>query len=236
MICDIVIPLGNGSPLDNYELRYCLRSIQKYLLDFRRVYIVGECPDFIHNVVHIPYPDKSKYKQKNILKKILRACQEEGLSDEFMFFNDDHFLLQEESALLYPHYVSGTIESEIKRCVGDYRTCLINTLAALKDLSTWNFDCHYPIRYNKRDFENVMGFYDWDIPHGYVIKSLYCNTLNIQPEMVLDGKINDAISQEMLDEIVSTRPCMSTSNYALTNIVKRKLEMLFPEKSVYELP
>lgn len=231
---DIVIPLGNGSPLGDIELRYALRGIQKYLTGYGRVYIVGECPKFIKNVVHIPFPDKSKYKQKNILRKILRACEDENLSSDFMMFNDDHYLLCEEEASEYPYYAHGTIESEIVRCKGDYKASLINTLSALKDLSTWNFDCHFPIKYNKEQFTNVMSFYDWSVPHGYVIKSLYCNTLNIQPVMTIDGKVHDAIKQDKLDEIISTRTCFSTSNYALTNIVKRKLDALFPEKSVYE--
>lgn len=231
---DVVIPLNNDSPLDNLELKYCLRSIQKYLLGFRRVYIIGECPDFIHNVVHIPFEDKSKYKQKNILRKILRACEEESLSRDFMFFNDDHYLLMEDFAFDFPYYAQGTIESEIVRCKGDYKQSLVNTMSALKELSTWNFDVHFPIKYNKEQFVNVMSFYDWDVPHGYVIKSLYCNTLNINPIMTRDGKVYDAISQEKLDEIILTRNCFSTSNYALTNIVKRKLDDLYPDKSVYE--
>jgi hypothetical protein len=234
-VIDCIIPLGNGSPLDDIELRYALRAIQKHLTDFRRVYIVGECPMFIHNVVHIPYPDKSKYKQKNIVNKILRACEEESLSDDFIFFNDDHYLLENVSAMLFPYYACGTIESEIKRCKGEYRTALINTLSALKDVSTWNFDAHFPIRYNKEQFKNLMSFVDWNVPYGYVIKSLYCNLLNIQPVNVKDGKVHDAISQHDLDEIVSTRSVWSTSNYALTNIVKRKMQELYPEKSVYEL-
>jgi hypothetical protein len=234
MICDVVIALGKDSPLDDLELRYALRGIQANLLDYRRIYVVGEKPSFLKNVVHIPFPDKSKYKQKNILRKILRACEEEKLSNEFMFFNDDHFLLKQESALLYPYYYTGSIESEIIRCRGDYRQSLINTLSVLKDLSTYNFDTHYPIRYNKEQFVNVMGFYDWNVPHGYVIKSLYCNTLNVVPEPALDGKIHDAIAPDKLEELVSTRSCISTSNYALTNIVKNKLNWLFPEPSVYE--
>lgn len=232
---DVVIPLGNGSPLDNLELRYALRGIQKYLTGYRRVYIVGELPDFIHNVVHIPFKDTSKYKQKNIMRKIQRACEEESLSKEFMMFNDDHFLLMEEEASEYPFYAHGMIEAEIKRCNGDYKNSLINTLSVLKDLSTWNFDCHQPIRYDKDQFVNIMSYYDWSVPHGYVIKSLYCNALNIQPTMLgSDAKVHDAISQGALDEMVSTHTCFSTSNYALTNIVKRKLDALFPEKSVYE--
>jgi hypothetical protein len=230
---DCVIPLGNGSPLDDIELRYALRAIQKHLQDYRRVYIVGELPSFIHNVVHIPYPD-GKWKQRNIYRKILRACQEESLSDEFMFFNDDHFLTENVSAMMFPYYITGTIESEIKRCRGDYRAALINTLSALKDLSTWNFDCHFPVRYNKDQFQNIMSFYDWSVPQGYVIKSLYCNSLNIKPVPILDCKIQDTISQADMDALVSSRPCFSTSNYSLTNIVKRKMDELYPDKSVYE--
>lgn len=231
---DVVIPLGDGSPSFDIELRYALRSIQKHLLGYRRVFIVGQLPDWCHNVVHLPFPDKSKYKQRNIFRKIMHACNDELLSDDFMFFNDDHYLLMEEQACDYPYYAHGTIEAEIARCKGEYKRSLINTLSALRDLSTWNFDVHYPIKYNKEQFKNVMSFYNWNVPDGYVIKSLYCNTLNIQPVMTRDGKIHDGVDPEKLDELASTRTCISTSNYALTNFVRRKLESLYPEKSVYE--
>lgn len=232
---DVVYVLGTGSVYDNLELKFSLRSIQKHLLNYGRVFIVGEMPHWCHNAIHLPYPDKYKYKQANICTKILRACAEDSISDEFLLCNDDHYLLKDVKAAEFPYYADGSIESEIKKSNGDYKQSLVNTLSALKLLSTHNFDCHVPIRYKKDQFANLMtSYYDWSVPHGYVIKSLYCNTLNIQPVPVLDGKVHDYIPQEKLEAIIATRPCLSTSNYAITNPMKRTLERLFPEKSCYE--
>lgn len=232
---DVVIPLGNGSVYDDLELKYALRSVQQFLIGYRRVYIIGELPIWCHNVVHIPWPDKSKYKQRNICGKVIRACDEASVSDEFLFMNDDHYFTRVTDARTFPYYAHGTIESEIKRGVGEYKRALVNTLSALKDLSTWNFDVHYPIRYRKDHFLNLMtNHYDWNVPDGYVIKSLYCNSLNIKPDVIQDCKVHDYLPQPMIEEIAASRPCLSTSNYAITNPMRRVLDKLYPEKSVYE--
>ena len=43
---DIVYILGNGSKFNNEEIRYSLRSLEKFV-NFDRVFIVGECPKFL---------------------------------------------------------------------------------------------------------------------------------------------------------------------------------------------
>jgi hypothetical protein len=51
MILPIVIPLGNGSLLDNIELRYSLRSIDKYCYGYSgEIVIVGKLPEFVKGI------------------------------------------------------------------------------------------------------------------------------------------------------------------------------------------
>ena len=53
---DIVIPLGTGSRWQNNELRFALRSIEKYLTGYDKIFIIGECPSYLQNIIHIPCP------------------------------------------------------------------------------------------------------------------------------------------------------------------------------------
>ena len=55
---DFLYVLGSGSEYNNLELRLSLRSIDKYAHNLGRVFIVGEKPDWIKNVIHIPVKDE----------------------------------------------------------------------------------------------------------------------------------------------------------------------------------
>ena len=52
------------------ELRYSLRSVEKHLKNFGKVYIIGNLPSFLKDVVHIPYDDVDRSKETNIYKNI----------------------------------------------------------------------------------------------------------------------------------------------------------------------
>ena len=44
---DVVYPIGQGSSWKNNELRFSLRSIEKYGINVGKLFIVGELPDFL---------------------------------------------------------------------------------------------------------------------------------------------------------------------------------------------
>ena len=117
---DAVYPLGSGSKWNNNELRYSLRSLEKNLVDLRNVYIVGYRPEWLTGAIHIPCDDPLPHnKDGNIIRKILRACQTPGLSEDFLQVSDDQILLRPLSfAELYPYYVvdlAGVDESWFSR-------------------------------------------------------------------------------------------------------------------------
>ena len=91
---DVVYTIGNfGKHGDGFELRYSLRSIEEQ--DWvRNIYILGNCPDFLKNVKHIPCPDHyRKSKDANIINKVLMACSYD-VSDDFIVNSDDHYILK----------------------------------------------------------------------------------------------------------------------------------------------
>jgi hypothetical protein len=237
---DIVLPLGKGSPFNNMELKYCLRSVEKYLKNYRNIYIIGEKPDWLTNVIHIPFEEKQgDYKEKRIMLKVLAACDLPEVSPEFLFMNDDHFLRATVEADKYPYYYNGNlVDWESKKKMWDpYKQAIQNTLSYLikNELPARHYDIHTPVLYDKELFKNVMGRYDWDIKAGYVIKSLYCNTLNIAGTPLKDCKISESLHRFGIANLIYNRPVFSIGDGGMNGAMKEWLEEFYPNKSRYEL-
>jgi hypothetical protein len=224
----IIIPLGNGSRHNNRELLYALRSFEKHLKGITNVVIIGECPDFLTNIIHIPFTETS-HKQANIKAKILAACDHSRVTDDFCFLNDDVFLVQDINIDNIPYWYSGDLSTYSEKG----RQELIEELQ-LRNLPTKRFDLHQPIVYNKQKFiEAVSGFND-----KCIIKSLYCNYWRIEGVQYVDMKIRHPHSYEWLKANVKDRFYFSIGEAnemdALNPSMWRFLDELFPEKSKYE--
>ncbi len=104
----IVIPFID---FNGPELKYCLRGIDKFIID-PDITIIGDKPKRIKNITHIHFKDihNPRFKAKNIYQKIMLV------DHDFLFFNDDHFLLSVFNENTY-HY-SGTIKSELTKKPG----------------------------------------------------------------------------------------------------------------------
>lgn len=240
---DVVIPLGSGSIWDNNELRYCLRSIEKCLLNYRKIYIIGECPDWVRNVIHIPATDNYTH-ERNIMEKIKIACAYPEISEDFLFMNDDQFFLDLHTTLSFPSYYSGTIrENILKRHREDeYKAAMRNTEMALNFYhhESKYYDVHYPIIYSKLDFPEIMDRYNWTL-NDYVIKSLYCNTKGITGKPGLECKMKGTIAYYKLLEKVKPLKLFSIGDRSLSpypgeeiSSVKVLLSQLFKHKSKFE--
>lgn len=91
---DVVYPLSNGTKWSNNEIRYSLRSLDKYASNLGRVFIVTEkLPPWMKGVVHVPCSDiRGRNKDANIIDKI-RAAIKAGVSERFIFASDDQYLI-----------------------------------------------------------------------------------------------------------------------------------------------
>lgn len=234
---DIVIPLdGALSFWGNNELRYCLRSIYKHLSGYRNIYLVGDKPDFIHNVIHISHTNWPECKEANIHQKILMACRRHEMSEDFLFLNDDHFLTSAFKATEFPFFYQGTLDKIIyeRQALDTYKEALIHTYFELNDksLPVKYFDVHTPILYNKIKFM-IATSVDW-ANKQYVIKSLYANTFQIEGAEYMDAKIDTM--PENFDEYIKGKLMFSTGGgYSMGKKILPYLEKLYPEKSPWEV-
>lgn len=238
MPIDVVYCVGRGSLWNDLEIRYSLRSMEKHLSEFRNVWIIGHCPDFLKNVNHISYPDDQRCKEANIYRKILRACQQPEISEDFLFCNDDHFLLSDVDTANFPYYYRtdlGSYALRFKRG-NRYRIAIVNAYRALRERghSLNSFDVHCPILYNKQKFLDTMPQYDWTQKVTYIIKSMYANTNGIVGERVVDCKVNTQISSDEIRAIIKNRKFFSMGNGGIGNAMKEVLQELYPVPSKYE--
>jgi len=99
---DVVVPLSNGSKWNDNELRYMLRSLEKYAVNLGRVVIVGRKPSWVTGVTHIPMGDRHRRnKDANIIDKVRRAISQ-GVSRRFVFASDDQFLVSPLDLATFP--------------------------------------------------------------------------------------------------------------------------------------
>lgn len=101
---DAVYILGSGSLSNDDEIRYSIRSLELNMLDLRNIYVIGEKPEFLQKIIHIPATDGSKYNHENAYKKICLACKIPELSDEFLLMNDDFFMSEPFTGADFPFF------------------------------------------------------------------------------------------------------------------------------------
>lgn len=235
MNTSIVIPLGNGSHWNNTELRFALRSVEKHLSGHGDIFIVGEKPEWLRNVVHIPFDEgfapQSHEKERNIFNKIMAACGDERVSDSFLFMNDDHFLLTGYQADHFPLYYQGRIGEFLT--VTDYKHTVYNTVKAVTSDNPVYTDVHCPIIYNKEKFR-ALSRYDWSVKFGYCIKTLYCHHWGQVFTKCTDLKINEPCPYDKLWELTRGRHWFSIGDQAQEGELLQLLKEFYPHKSIYE--
>ena len=228
---DIVIPLGTGSRWQNNELRFALRSIEKYLTGYDKIFIIGECPSYLQNIVHIPCPDFTGRKEYSIFNKIMKAVKDERCSEYFVFWNDDIFLIDNLQTADFKFWYEGSLLSKYEQSHGHYKAAIKNVI----DIWDSHFeytDIHTPIIYNKELFNKIVGSKDWN--KEYVIKSLYTSKFARPFEEMPDLKINKAMTYYEIKARIKDRLFFSIGTYGVCPAMTKVLTELFPDKSKYE--
>ncbi len=217
----IVIPY-KPDIFDGLELFYALRSIEKNLTGFTDLIIIGRPPDWC-KVKWINQQDYAGRKQFTIYSKLLTID-----ADNFVMFNDDHFILQPLQVHQIKYWHNGLLSDELNRGLSvRYREAVVNTL---QFMSGYNFDIHTPIIYNKSQFRKLF----LNKTEEVCIKSYYCNALRIEGERMEDCKIDQLLSKEAIKERIKDKLFFSTGSNAIREPMKQFLEETFPNKSRWE--
>lgn len=231
---DICIPLGTRSTQKNQELRYCLRSIEKHLTGVGNVFIIGECPDWLQNVIHIPFTEdpRNRYRDRNIMLKMAEACKDSRVSDDFLMVHDDHFLLSNYETGSFPYYHMGPMNEG----QGQYGETKANTKSLLSFTESFNnYDCHCPIVLNKQLFMRSVVLADWSKWYGYCLKTLYCVMNGIEGIETIDLKIRNPLNAGEIGMLVDGRKWFSIGDRCFVpGGMWDVLNELYPNKSRYE--
>lgn len=224
---DLVYTLGKGSKWDDNEIRYSLRSVEANL-PHRNIVIVGDMPDFLQNVVHVPAKDPTSYKSYNTLHKMKIACRSGKISNDFILMNDDFFVMKPAESI--PYYHKGYLQDTVKNF--EYPgSKYYFTLKRTADLlgKGRDFELHCPFIFNKKKFLKL--FEEFDLSEGYVYRSVYADYHRIRGKFHPDVKIYNVHDMYVLEN----ETFLSVSPEVVHKpAIERFLDANFPEKSKYE--
>jgi hypothetical protein len=235
---DVVYALGSGSHWRNNEICYSLRSIERHLKGWRRIFIVGQKPIQLGHVIHIPADDPlTNNADGNIALKVLLACADKRVSDTFLFINDDHVFLKDVNILDIPPYNKGDLRTKNLESEGLYIKRLRRTRDILikHKLPTLHYDCHTPILIDKHKFPGIIKQFDFQKAEGYTMKSLYGNAMNFNSPYRADINIKSPLQYEDIVAMVADQSIMAYNDNGLNEDLKKFLNDQFPNKSNFEI-
>jgi hypothetical protein len=193
---DILYILGTGSKWYDNEIRYSVRSVEKHLEEYGRIFVCGAMPKFfdLRRYEYIEANDLGKHKLLNAIHKIRLACLKKDLSDDFILMNDDFIFLKKAKHI--PNYNIGTLEERIKNHKtksGYYYWAMEETLEYLKSKGVKNplsFEVHYPMMLNKEKFLDLIDEVYYS-QKPILFRSVYGNLAPLRSTYREDVKIYD---------------------------------------------
>ena len=220
--------VGDGSKYNDMELRYSLRSVEKYG-NPENVHIIGHKPDFIGGVNHIPYKETDN-SYTNVWNKLLVGCRE--IQDtNIIVMNDDFFLLK---GYNFATYSDGAIPDRIKSEIinNKFRSVLTNTFKTLMlcSLGTTCYENHTPMPVNLSDLYQVLMSFNRQYPMCW--RSLYGNIYGRNVSELPNIKLGLETQQAAI-KLIHQRPCYSVGDDFLISC-DEFFDTLYPVKSRWE--
>ena len=208
---------------ENEELRYSIRSVVNNF-DDAVIWVVGGKPDWYSgNFIEVPQ-DSDKFK--NQINNLKAAISNKTILNDFVLMNDDFFILFPEDSY---QYYSGLLEDKITNHMyvngnSSYAISLITAMKVLKKRGIsqpLNYDIHTPMTLNKALLAQVI-----DLSTSF--RSVYGNLF------IKDGiEIDDVKIYKREKDINFDTNFISTEDNSF-NLIKDKLEEIFPSPSIYE--
>lgn len=243
MDIDILYTMKHDKQNNSEELRYSLRSLKN--IPHRRVFIVGEKPDWVMNVVYIPVP-QNMTKYENVRKNIISAISDSRLGDNFILMNDDIFIMKKIDKL--PCMNFGLMDDVIRlyECRYPEGSCYIDRLKLhnqiIKNSGVKNpicYELHTPMLFNKHkmlDMYRTVDNIDVELPRScygnlYDIGGACCGDVKI----FLEPKHNPPLYNSDPKKYLDGQSFVSATGGAFKNGYPGSyIRDKFPKKSIYE--
>jgi hypothetical protein len=228
---DVVIPVRKGE--GNEELRYALRSL--CCLPHGRVWIAGYKPSWVGNVGHIDVAQVGT-KHENALRNLLAACAHPEVSEEFVLWNDDFFLLEPLDAVPVYHCGPMTDFIRARKPLGDSAWMLgvratEDVLHRLGHPDPVCYELHTPLPMTKSGTVEAMALALPELAKraALQIKTLYGNIHGLGGERREDVKVFRPHDRWVGGPFLSTIDRL-WGRHEATKMVMRK----FPDRGPYE--
>lgn len=249
---DIVVPLGKGSKFKNAELRYFLRSVEKFCTGYRKIFIIGHDPGFLNPefVRFVPCPCFNTNKETRIALKFFRLFDTvQDVTDEVLMANDDFLFVAPTDIRKIPDYQRGKLLNAAKpqqvRGMKEpqqtrYQKILVRTHEALTEagLPAFHYDLHVPIRFKKKVF---LGLRKWweksrNTKDGFTMKSIYGNHIhpNTPGPIMADCKFGAFKDEAKFQKQIKGRWVISYGDPALSSGLMHSIHARFPNISKFE--
>ena len=209
---DVIIPLGNGSSFDNAELKILLRSIEKHLKNYNRIFLCTHyAPKWIDQskITIVDIDDVySANKDANLHNKILQVIKKYNV-DWFVFAADDNVIMQDVSASALPVLQNGKDRANFEgENQGKWQTRVKHTFEWADEMGVnlqHHFEVHAPQLFKGKLLAEKMQNVDFEAQPGLTIYTTW---------RVLTDTYKDALKQgdykltfeNALDEAVKTMP------------------------------
>lgn len=206
---------------DNEELRYSLRSLAN--LPHRNVWIIGAGPDWLTGVNRIHRPQTGS-RYQNVTDNLRAAIRHPDVSDPFIVFNDDFFVMQPLTEL--PTLHCGPLAGRLVAEPSGYEHKITRTYDLLRSLGVAEplcYDMHSPRLVTKAGLAEAL-----DAGDEILFLTVYGNLQRIGGTRGLNAKVR------MADQ-VKHGPFLSTSDESFrVGNPGRIIREAFPAPSEYE--
>lgn len=220
----------------NGELKFSLRSLVN--LPHDRVWIAGYKPSWLTNVGYISViPNETKWQTSTA--NLLAACSHPEVSEDFVYFNDDFFVMkrQETMPVLHRGPVKKLLRYFERRHTGSrYVYGMRETLELMGELGLENplsYEAHAPMTMSKTKMIETLGI---PLRRGRSItalhkRTLYGNLWELGGDEFVDCKFFGARVKESLTYL----PFISTTEQTFSHYhVGAYIRARFPKPSPYE--
>jgi len=217
---DVVYPLKLNGECE--ELRYSLRSLKN--LEHDNVFIVGDKPDWATDVEYLETIQLDG-KYKNLCTNIEMACKTPEISDPFIIFNDDFFVMKHVGQVtpMWRETIPESLERYRRRSMIEW---LAHMMRLQRDAdATISYELHVPMVVHKDPMLEALAVGKY----GPCWRTAYGAVANIGGVKTPDVKVMNT-----RDGVPPGRFASCSDKAFQVGQVGKRVKQAFPDKSEYE--
>lgn len=202
------------------ELKHSLRSLKNIKNWNGEVFVAGHREPWMSEEVQIiKTPPGHFIKQIDQQRRLWAIIHDKRVADDFLYFNDDFFIIDEIE--IEPYYDGLLTPIEKKSSWKILKENTREYLEAQGVSEVFNYETHTPMEFNKQKLTTVLELLETEPKNRMQPRTLYGNINEIGGKQFSDNK--------------SEGSELATGRIISTSFFTKELEELFPERSIFEL-